>query len=343
SGGDEPTFDVAPASSQTNLIAAPLGPAPGSALPFSSKTLSDAPLGPALGSALPFSDGARATPDLVGTPTAPIDSDSDSPETEPAPVLRAPIMVLGGVVALASPPALASSPAMAMPPRPPSEPPEMTSPFDVPPPALLPVIEPAPEIDAPIGAMELPAPPPLLGPLAWQTTSAPAPAPSPSLEPEERAVEAPAPPPPAVGVTVTIEQFAAISAELLEERSSRALILEDHGLTERAWGDAADRWAAQLERENARGGNKLRTPYDHAYLAAVESFRGPITLEEYARVVIGLERGGADPVLAKLAIQRQALMSLLRVWTRKVATDPRLADESGALLATLREADDEDE
>ncbi len=301
--------------------------------------------------ALPFAVETPTNSGIFDEPTAPI---------EPALPTRAPLMVLGRGVALVSPPPVVPPkslvllfdpplPALLSQVTPPFESPPAriavtTFPFDVPPPALLSTPDPAPAIEAPSDASGLPAPPPMLGPLAGLATRSPS-TPASALEPEEPTVDVPAaaPPEPVAEVTITLEQLATITAEIVEARSSRAAILEAHGLTEGEWGTASDRWTGKLDRESARGGNKLRAPHDLAYLAAVERFRGPITLAEYARVVIAIERGGADPTLEKLAIQRPALMPLLRVWTKKVATDPRLADESHALFATLRERDDEAE
>ncbi|MEP7121746.1 MAG: DUF2169 domain-containing protein [Byssovorax sp.] len=299
----------------------------------------------------PHSSGATAGSSIVDEPTAPMESERDPLENEPATAPRAPIMALGRGVRLATPP---SSPPPA--PAPPallsvvSSPDEQRTPplaaisfpFDVPPPALLSVHAPMPEIDAQIQAPTPPAPPPLLGPLAGLVAPTPS-APTPAAALEEPAVEAPAPPPaPAATVAITVEQFATITAEMFEERSPRAAILDAHGLTEHDWSEAAAGWSSRLDKESARGGSKLRAPHDLAYLAAVEGFRGPITLAEFGRVVVGLERGGAETVLADLAIQGPAMMPLLRVWTKKVATDPRLADESATLLATLRDRDDDE-
>lgn len=331
---------------------------------------------------LPFSAGSRAPLDIHQEPTAPLAPMEDPPDTERAPATRAPLMILGAHGTLLTPPASPPSeppptptrvgvpfeppPRMALPFEPrsttrlpteppppplgiglPFEPPPLRPRLDPPPhldppPALAPPpwLDPPPEIAPPLAAPGLPAPPALIGPLAGLTAAAPnTPVPPTSAQPEERPAGAPAPPD---DTAIPIEQLAAITAEIHEARSPLASILEAHGVSERAFHTAETRWTALLERESGRGGSKLRTPYDRAYLAAVEGFRGPITLAEYTRVAVALERGDAEPALAKLAIQRPALMPLLRVWTRKVAADPHLADESYALLAALREESHEE-
>ncbi|AGP34364.1 hypothetical protein [Sorangium cellulosum] len=148
---------------------------------------------------------------------------------------------------------------------------------------------------------------------------APAPAPEPAVRPED----------------VPVERFAAISAEIAERRAPRPEVLRAHGLGERAW-DAVERRFRALLDKDARAGGRLRAAHDAAYVAAVETLRGPIALEEYARIAVGLERGAAGEVLDALAIQRAALMPIVRVWTKKAAGNMALSAELMALLEKLR-------
>ncbi|WP_433933990.1 DUF2169 domain-containing protein [Sorangium cellulosum] len=134
---------------------------------------------------------------------------------------------------------------------------------------------------------------------------------------------------------VTVERFAAISAELAEQRAPRADVLRAHGLSERAWAPVERHVRALLDRD-ARAGGKLRAAHDAAYVAAVETFRGPIGLPEYARIAVGLERGMAGEVLDALAIQRAALMPIVRVWTKRAAGQMALSAELMALMDKLR-------
>jgi hypothetical protein len=187
----------------------------------------------------------------------------------------------------------------------------------------------------------LPAPPPMLGPLAGAIVdkaplAAPAPvaAPADTPAPMPHTGAAPQEPP----RVLSIEELATIAAELAERREPRAEVLRRHRLSEADLETHDRHWMDRIRREASRGRGELRSAHDAAYLAAVEGFRGPITANDYARVVVGLERGTANEVLDDLAIQRPALMPIVRVWTKKVAADGRLADEVGALLGTLRAA-----
>ncbi|WP_438035925.1 DUF2169 family type VI secretion system accessory protein [Sorangium sp. So ce204] len=136
---------------------------------------------------------------------------------------------------------------------------------------------------------------------------------------------------------VPVERYAAISAEIAEGRAPRLEVLRAHALDEGAWASVERRWRAALEEEGARRGGRLRAAYDSAYVAAVEGFRGPISLPEYARIAVGQERRRAGDALDALKIQRQALSCILRVWTKKVAADPELAAEAAKLLTRLRQ------
>ena len=204
-----------------------------------------------------------------------------------------------------------------------------------------------PEIASPA----TPAPPAMLGPLlnsgglsvespplapVHDFESIPAPDVTPQLSAPELGTAVAADDPAQETIELTIERFATISAEIVEGRAPRAEVLRNHDLSHRAWLANERRWTKAIEEEAAEGSSNLRSANDRVYVESVEGFRGLITLAEYAQIVIGLERGRANQILDKLRIQRPALMPILRVWTKKVAGDARLADEARALLASLR-------
>jgi hypothetical protein len=183
------------------------------------------------------------------------------------------------------------------------------------------------------------APPPMIGPLAkGEVPSAPAEASPPKAE-QAAPVPGPKPPEPEEPpVDLTIEKTATIAAELAEGKTERARILEAHGVREGAWKASETRWDQALEEEQGRGKSALRGAYDVAYTARVEKFRGPITLDEYAQIMVGLERGRANGVLDALKIQRPALMPIVRVWAKKVARDAKLGAEAAKALREAKRA-----
>jgi hypothetical protein len=193
------------------------------------------------------------------------------------------------------------------------------------------------------------APPPMLGPLAGvqkpaeekQVADASIVQKAALAQPEGDVI-APAPvvlpEPEPEPVELTIGQVATIAAELAEGKVERKKVLDAHGLRERGWRENERRWTSALEEESARGIHGLRGKYDAAYVARVEGFRGPIKLEEYARIVTGLERGQANGVLDSLRIQQPALMPIVRLWTRKVAQDMKLGDAATLAIRAARRA-----
>lgn len=137
-------------------------------------------------------------------------------------------------------------------------------------------------------------------------------------------------------VELSLEETATIAAELAEGHIERAKVLEAHELTERAWTKNEERWEAALEDEDAHGKNELAARYDAAYVNRVEGFRGTITVEEYAKLAVGMERGLEEAVLKELRIQEAALMPIMRIWTKKMADDARVGTDTIHLLRTLR-------
>lgn len=136
-------------------------------------------------------------------------------------------------------------------------------------------------------------------------------------------------------IDLPIEKTATIAAELGQRKAERTKVLESHGLTESAWNNNEARWDAAMEEEQGRGKNSLRGTYDTAYVKRVEEFRGAVTVEEYAMLVVGMERGSMEKVLGDLMIQRKALIPIMRVWLKAMAQDMKLGR---AATKAIREA-----
>jgi hypothetical protein len=208
--------------------------------------------------------------------------------------------------------------------------PVMDTPFDVPPPAMIARLAPAAEA-SPALMTPVVEKPPMIGPLA-STEAAVMPDHQVAAEPPAAEVQTQPEPAP---VELTIEQYATIAAEIAEGKVARAKVLEAHELDERSWRANDQRWKGAIEEESAQGRQALRDAYDAAYVARVEGFRGVISLDAYARILVGFERGTANAVLHALRIHRAALMPIVRFWTRKAALDMKVADK---LQLAIREA-----
>lgn len=188
--------------------------------------------------------------------------------------------------------------------------------------AVGPPREHAPVARASTGTLALPPEPPPEPPRQRSPEPLPAPPPEPSRQPPPE---------------LSLERHAVIAAEIAEARSPRAEVLRAHGLDERAWAAVDDRWTSAIREDAARGAGALRGEHDRAYVAAVERLRGsPITLDDYARLTQGASRGRAEEALDALRIQRPALMPVIRLWTRRVAADPKLAKDLVAVVAAAK-------
>jgi hypothetical protein len=196
----------------------------------------------------------------------------------------------------------------------------------------------------PSGAVERVPEPPMFGPLATpervaRTESEAAPAETPAQgattqdpEPQPAAAAIPAP------IDFPIERCAAIAAEIAQMRPQTAQILESHDLTPDDWKAIEEHWGDKLRKEASRGKSTLLKVYDAAYVAQIEKLRGPIQVDEYARLVVGSERGSTAAVIEELRLPRGAVLRIERIWLDRIADDPVLASSVRAALAKAHKA-----
>jgi hypothetical protein len=133
---------------------------------------------------------------------------------------------------------------------------------------------------------------------------------------------------------LSIEAYAAISAEFAQKSAERSSVLRGHALTPAAWAAIDRYWTRAIAERTERGERALLASFDAAYVAAQEKIRRPVRVHEYARILVGLERGDVGRVLTELELQLGDLMRLQRVWTKRTAEDAELAE-------ALRQAMDE--
>jgi hypothetical protein len=156
--------------------------------------------------------------------------------------------------------------------------------------------------------------------------------PAPDAVPIERYAADPAPD------AVPIERYAAISAALSRKGVDRGAVLRAHKLTIAGWGAIDRHWKRALAEQTDRGEKALLHAFDVAYVNAQGELHRPVGVREYARILIGLERGEVGRVLAALELQLSDLMRLQRVWSKRVAEAPDLAAELAVALEELRKA-----
>ena len=214
--------------------------------------------------------------------------------------------------------ALPFSPDQIRPNLPPAAPPPPPLEWAPPPP---PPLEPA----LPVGAW-MPPPEPVA-----PTVVAPAPEPPPA---EETPPAAPPPPPPRE--PIPLELCAAIAAEQAMTNEAAA-VLQAHRTTEDDFTFSARHWADLMGAESRRGDFDRVEAYDDVYVAALEKARGkPISVDEYAQIAVGMERGGGERALAAIGLPRDALFRIDRVWMRKSMSDTKLDADVQAALGRAR-------
>ncbi|HVJ90925.1 MAG TPA: hypothetical protein VM580_14075, partial [Labilithrix sp.] len=124
---------------------------------------------------------------------------------------------------------------------------------------------------------------------------------------------------------VPLAVCAALAASIARRKAERDEILERQGITIEGWEEAERHWAEAIRRETQRGGTTLLSAYDDAYIGQIEIERGPITEQEYARLIVASERGIEHEALVAMDLPRGAMLRLRRVWLKKSASDPILA------------------
>ncbi len=134
---------------------------------------------------------------------------------------------------------------------------------------------------------------------------------------------APAPPPPR-DEDYTLERCAKIAAALAMARRKQKEILDEHALDPAHWARHSQRWLRAIQADCERGKAETLQAYDGAYVAELEAERGPILVEEYARLAVAQERSCAPRVRAELSLPAGSEMRVQRTWMRRMTEDAGL-------------------
>ena len=129
-----------------------------------------------------------------------------------------------------------------------------------------------------------------------------------------------------------IERWATITAELDYEElgmgRSRADVLRDAEVPDLEWPAVDAHWKQTLEHEADSAGFALRARADAAYVASLERLRGrEIAVLEYAKIVSAGEHRRVLAVLGDQGLPASSHLPIVRVWTGRLARDPRLSIE----------------
>jgi hypothetical protein len=158
------------------------------------------------------------------------------------------------------------------------------------------------------------APPPPLAVLI--STPPPAPPPQPQQDSEPQQEQAP---------RLALEEVAALDAELHRDATAGKQSLERKRVTEAELDAQRGAFLEAAALETKQGKRALQRSYDEAYLSRLEQLRGhPVSVDEYARIVVALERLAAPEVLVELDLPEPALLVLTRVFIDRTNQDSGL-------------------
>jgi len=323
-----------------SIVATPTG-----ALPFV-----EAAPPPAMASpfAEPAAPPAMFTPSPFAEPAAPPAMFTPSPFPEPAapPAMFTPSPFAEAV----APPAMFSPPPFADPAPSPqpfarSSTPEYTP--LVPLASPLVPLSPAPSPDA---SPEPPAPvrTGLLGALAL-TSSPPGPSAPRAVEPGD--TERPPPPEIAVDDSETVslrqppfekfppERCGIIAARLSCDEPKAKEILGAEELDSALWQEIHTHWLARIREDAAKSKRQPMADYDKAYVSTLESQRGAIALDDYARLAEAAERGAVEGALSERGLPEKSWPHIHRVWIGRMARDPVIGKQVRGAIDALRAAD----
>ncbi|MGK3968095.1 DUF2169 domain-containing protein [Sorangium sp. So ce118] len=186
---------------------------------------------------------------------------------------------------------------------------------------------------------ELPVPPPLLGAVA-PVSAGPAEA-SAAGEPSaaDRGTGPVAEPASEVAVEAyPPERCGAITARLACDEGSTGDVLRAEALDEVQWKRVHAYWLDRIRDAAARSRTKLLSDYDGAYVTALEAARGPIALDDYARLAEAAERGAIAGALARRGLPQGAWPHIHRVWIARMVKDVRLGRQVRSEIDALRAA-----
>lgn len=196
----------------------------------------------------------------------------------------------------------------------PLAPASITSPSITSPSITSPSITAAPPLPAASEGYGPPPPPPDF--LGGSPNAAPAP-------------EEPKAPPVPEGV-LPMDRYVVMAAELAL-RKPLPSVLGDHKVSDDVFRASQRHW-----KEVADKGEVFA--FDRAFVAALERIRpqGPFTAADYATIATAMERGQGASLIPRYKLVPPDLMRVQRVWERRVASDPALAEEVNKAMEAAR-------
>lgn len=138
-----------------------------------------------------------------------------------------------------------------------------------------------------------------------------------------------------------LAEYAAIAAELAEQRGPPGAILARSGLDEDTWIAEETAWLTRMGEAALGGDATLAASYGEHFARAQEALAQPgeeqVSAADYAEITAEIEAAD-DPaeVLRRRGLSLPVWLRLDRRWKQEAARDPRVADELEAQLGAAR-------
>ncbi|MEP7123524.1 MAG: DUF2169 domain-containing protein [Byssovorax sp.] len=201
----------------------------------------------------------------------------------------------------------------------------------------------APELAQPLpSAGEIPAPPPMVGPIAVVSAEIKA-------KPDS---DAPVlvKPKTETGIEIEVEvdfdvypptRCGGVAARLacaVDDADKVGEILRAEQLDVARWQRVHEYWLDRIRQEAARSRKMLLSEYDGAYVSVLEAERGMISIEVYARLAEAAERGEVAGALTKIGLPEGAWPHTHRMWIGRMVKDVRLGKQVREAIEARRAA-----
>lgn len=122
----------------------------------------------------------------------------------------------------------------------------------------------------------------------------------------------------------SIDRCAAITAMVDRQPEHAASILASLELDSQLWSRLKAHWSTWIDSASPRERKRLIACQDRAYLAQLEQERGPVTVDEYARLKVAATHGAQQVVLKELGLPEQGAMRLERQWLSRMMDSAEL-------------------
>jgi hypothetical protein len=131
---------------------------------------------------------------------------------------------------------------------------------------------------------------------------------------------------------IPLAAYAAVSAELSEDREPRHVVLARYRLDEASWAVQERAWLEKMADRTMQGDATLAVAYGELFMAAQDRLARPEeagrTLEDYAGMLAAVERhGDITDALKPWSMTLAEWMRLDRTWSARAEADPTVTAE----------------